>query len=147
MKEIILTQGKVALVDDSDYEDLITYKWHAARDHNTFYANRLVKVGKVKTTIGMHRQILGFPTGLKTDHIDGNGLNNQRSNLRAVTNRENLQNMHIQKSRKYPGVCIRKRWGTWIAYIKINGKRRHLGSFKEEGSAYSAYMAAVGELS
>ena len=80
-----------------------------------------------------------------TDHIDGNPLNNQRDNLRICSSRENNQN-HRHKSAtrnyssKYPGVYWHKRAEKWMAYIKINKKRKHLGLFLIEEEAAKAYQ-------
>jgi hypothetical protein len=93
MKEIILTQDKVALVDDEDFERVSAIRWHAhksGRRQKKIYAEAFRK-----GTLRMHRFILGLPQFGKeqvVDHLDGNGLNNQKSNLRIVTQKENMQN-------------------------------------------------------
>src|SRR3989304_2105986 len=86
MKEIQLSQGKVALVDDEDFEMLNRYKWSAMRGANTYYAytHIILESGK-RTSIAMHRVIMQTPVGYETDHRDRNGLNNQRFNLRICT--------------------------------------------------------------
>lgn len=89
MREIPLTQGKVALVDDEDYERLTRHKWYAVRAPHTFYACRNLPSPQ-KGPVGMHRAVLGLPPrvgpdGILADHWDGDGLNNQRSNLRQAT--------------------------------------------------------------
>lgn len=94
MKEIPLTQGMVAIVDDEDHLRLSKYKWYARRSINTFYARcslRRIK-GKPRPYLIMHRVILNAPAGLEVDHKDGNGLNNTRANLRLVTRRQNVIN-------------------------------------------------------
>jgi hypothetical protein len=94
MKEIPLTQGKVALVDDEDFESIANHKWCAHQRGNTFYAERS-RFGNRGGTILMHREILSTSdTALEIDHIDGNGLNNTRANLRVVTHAENMKNQH-----------------------------------------------------
>jgi dTMP kinase len=82
MKEIELTQGKVALVDDDDFEELNQFKWHVKKDHNrAFYAARVTPRPN-RRLIFMHRQILkDIPEGMEVDHVNGNGLDNRRSNL------------------------------------------------------------------
>jgi len=93
MKKIKLTKKQVALVDDSDYEELNRFKWHARKTVKTFYAERTFTIGNGKRkNVFMHRYIMQTPKGFDTDHIDGNGLNNQRSNLRVCTRSENLRN-------------------------------------------------------
>ena len=146
MKEIFLTQGQVALVDDIDYERLNCFKWCAQKDKNTFYARRYLSKKNGKSyMIQMHHEILGIPPkGLITDHRDGNGLNDQRENLRFVTYKQNNQNRKNQESSsKYPGVCWYKTTNKWIANIRINGKQKHLGFFADELEAFEAYRKAV----
>lgn len=145
-KEILLTQNKVAIVDDDDFERLLNYKWQAALMNGIWYAYRRETKGNRKS-IGMHTEIMGQPpSGKMIDHIDGDGLNNKKSNLRFVTRRQNAQNMHIKKSSKYPGVSYKKRYGTWEAYINFGNKKKCLGSFKTEEMAFSAYKDAVNEI-
>lgn len=130
------------MVDDEDFEKLNQYKWHAAKDGDRFYAKRSTQRPN-QATIRMHREIMGTPKDMKTDHIDGNGLNNCKSNLRIVTNRQNAQNRHDNISSKFPGVSWSNREKRWVARIKINGKIKHLGYFKVEAEAYNAYLKAL----
>lgn len=143
MKEIKLTQGKVALVDDEDFEYLNQWKWFAHKEGRTYYAHREIHTEKCKRYIlKMHHVITGIPpANLLCDHRDGNGLNNQRNNLRLVTKRQNAQNLQYSKSSQYPGVC--KYRNGWITRIRINGKRKYLGGFKTEIEAFNAYKNAV----
>jgi hypothetical protein len=149
MKEIKLTQGKVAVVDDCDYEELSKHKWLAQKNGNTFYAERGVRVDGKKTNIKMHRQILGLTKGdgKVIDHVNHNGLDNQRHNLRVCTNTENNCNQQTRsnpKSSKFKGVSRNKGKGKWRAYIKVNQKNIHLGRFTSELEAAKAYnLAAV----
>lgn len=146
MKKIQLTQGKVALVDDEDFERLNQFKWCVYRYGHLFYAGRAKSVGRKKqTTIRMHHEIIGKPSeGFETDHEDGNGLNNQRYNLRHVTHRQNCQNYkNIVKTSKYPGVSWFKQTKKWVAKIKINGVQKHLGYFVSEIEAFNTYCSAV----
>ena len=145
MKEIKLTQGKVALVDDEDYEDLNKYKWYANKDKNTFYAMRNEIINGKSRTVMMHRKIMNNNYNLLTDHIDGNGLNNCKSNLRIVTNRQNSQNRHINKSSKYVGVYWDKIAMNWKAQIRTN-KKIYLGTFKNEEDAHNAYKNKLKEI-
>ncbi|KKM14674.1 hypothetical protein LCGC14_1703720, partial [marine sediment metagenome] len=92
MKRIPLTQGKFAIVDDDIFDYLSQWKWYAQKDRNTFYALRNVVVkGKAKT-IRMHRQILNSKKGQQTDHLNGNGLDNRRCNLRICTRSQQAMN-------------------------------------------------------
>ena len=120
MKEIPLTQGYVALIDDEDYELVSKYKWHVRVCNTNKYANSNVQ--KKRTTMSMHRLIMGFPVGLQIDHCDHNGLNNQKSNLRVCTKDENNRNRIIgkNKSSKYKGVCWHKATKKWMSRIKLN---------------------------
>lgn len=143
MKEIPLNRGLSAIVDDDDFERLSQHRWFAHKVVNTFYAERYQTTApKKRTCIKMHSQIIDIPKSLQCDHIDGNGLNNQKSNLRVVNARENQQNRHTQKSSKYPGVYRMKRNGKWRAHITINGVVTHLGVFESEEAAGLCYKLA-----
>lgn len=140
MKEIVLTQGKVALVDDEDYLELSKFKWYTVKTAGLFYAVRHSHmISGMRHTIFMHREILAFPKGMETDHINGNGLDNRRENLRIVTTRENQQNRHTHKSSKYPGVDWKAKSNKWRSRIQIDNKSQHLGYFNDEKSAAQAY--------
>ena len=99
MKEIKLTQGKVALVDDRDYEALNCFKWYVTNPIKTrSYAVRSQQISpNVREKLRMHRVILQTPHGLLTDHINGNGLDNRRENLRIVTSSQNSMNRRLSK--------------------------------------------------
>lgn len=143
-KEIPLTQGKIAIVDDEDFEELSRYKWCAHKDGNTFYALRSIRKEDGKyTKITMHQQILGKKEGYEIDHINGNGLDNRHENLRHVTHRQNGQNRHISKSSRYPGVYWLKQRRKWYSRIRLNGKMKSLGLFNNEYEAFMAYVNAV----
>lgn len=145
MKEIQLTQGKVALVDEEDFERLNQFKWCAHKDCNTFYAKRWISRNAM---INMHHEILGYPLkGFMTDHQNGQGLDNQRHNLRFVTNRQNCQNKkNMIKASQYPGVSWHNRSGKWRARIWIDSVSKHLGLFVVETDAFAAYQNAVNVL-
>jgi len=145
MKEIPLTQDKIALVDDDDYGELCKFKWHAYIGNNTWYAKRNSSmVSGKRHTIKMHTAIICTPLGMQVDHINGNGLDNRRENLRIVTCRQNGQNLHIQKSSKYPGVSWNKNAKKWQSTIRIDGKKHHLGYSDDEFTAYSLYCVKSG---
>lgn len=153
MKEIELTQGKVAIVDDRDFELLSAYKWTAHdKNRKTFYAVRLVypngKYGAA-VSIKMHRLILGVnDPDVWVDHIDGNGLNNTRENLRVCTRAENQQNRGANRNNKsgFKGVIACKRSGKWIAKIMANRKSTHIGRFDTPEEAHAAYVRAAESL-
>lgn len=148
MKTIPLTQGKVALVDDEDYERLNAFKWYAKKDRYTFYASRMppnclgVHDGK-QNLILMHREVLR--TSGNVDHKNGNGLDNQKDNLRPATNRQNQHNKRKQigASSSFKGVGWNKRGQRWVARIMLAGVSQFLGGFKVETEAACAYDAAA----
>lgn len=141
MKEIQLTQGKVALVDDEDYESVNCFLWYARRNKRKFYAlSRTKSLDGKYIPISMHRFILDAPTGKQVDHIDGNGLNNTKVNLRLVNNSENHQNRDaVLGLSKYKGVGWHRRVNKWYAHIKLNGRHMHLGYFDVEEEAARIY--------
>lgn len=147
MKEIKLTQGKVALVDDEDFEFLNNHKWCAAKGENTFYATRM-EPGNPRTFILMHQQILGFPK--EVDHKDGDGLNNKRSNLRACTRSQNHMNRRpkIGCSSRFKGVSFNEkcRIHPWRVMIMVNYKRIYIGFYATEKEAALAYNQKAIEL-
>lgn len=147
MKTIQLTQGQVALIDDEDFETLNQFKWCAHKDPNTFYAER-VQTKPIRKTIKMHRLIMSVPIGFEIDHKDGNGLNNQRNNLRICTRSENQMNRRKKENSSsiYKGVSFHKREGKWRAVIMINGKYIGLGDFDSEVEAAKAYNTKAIEL-
>jgi hypothetical protein len=147
MKTIELTQGLCAMVDDEDYAELNAYKWCACKHANTYYAVRYSsrKSGK-RTKIYMHREIAKTPREMLTDHKDGNGLNNCKTNLRIATQRQNRQNIHTAKSSKYPGAYWDKRDERWRSMISVGKERRYLGNFKTDLEAHNAYLSALKSL-
>ncbi len=147
MKEIKLTQGKIALVDDDDYEKLSQNKWYVSkrRGGKCFYAVRNVPlVNKKQTIILMHREILNVPDGLSIDHKNGNGLDNRKENLRIATHSENGQNQNPHKDNRFciKGVHWREDIKKFRAGIRFNGKVIHLGHFNVLGDADQAYRVA-----
>jgi len=135
---IPLTQGKFAIVDVDDYDKLAKYKWHCRKAKNLFYAFR----SEGRKIVAMHRQIMNAPKGLVVDHIDSNGLNNRKSNLRLCTQAQNLHNKRPQHSKmysKYKGVTWVKGCNKWRANICNSGKSIQLGYFIEETVAAVAY--------
>jgi hypothetical protein len=161
MKEIQLTKGYVALVDDEDYDYLSQHKWRAHVCKRTVYAVRLVTEGAIpgKTRKGklaekpkrnavlMHRSVMDDPSkDLQIDHIDHNGLNNQKSNLRLCSRAGNMQNTRKainKKTSPYKGVTWNKQKSKFTAQIRINGKMQYLGPYLNDTDAALAYNEAA----
>lgn len=139
MKEIPLTRGQYAIVDDADYEALSQHRWHAIKPAGTYYATRRNGAKHVY----MHRAVL--ETTGPVDHINGNGLDNRRDNLRPATTAQNQWNTEKQANNTsgYKGVTYDKRARKWKAYIGVNGKRLHLGYFSTAEEAAIAYNDAA----
>lgn len=140
MKTIKISAGNEAIVDDSDYPLLSLIKWTTNKKENISYAwHRWF--GK------MHRFIMAADTGMHVDHIDGNGLNNQRSNLRICTPGDNYKNRRKIKIglSKYKGVKFEKRNTNrpWVSFIYTKTTHTYLGCFKTEEEAAKAYDVAA----
>ena len=146
MKQIKLTQGQIALVDDEDFEWLNSFKWCATRDGSRFYAVRSVIINGKRTTQQMHKLIMGDDSlKLLIDHKDRNGCNNQKENLRFCTSSENNMNKISRKNSSsiYKGVDWYRRDKKWRASIRVGGKLIHLGYFVIEEDAARAYDVAA----
>lgn len=136
---IPLTHGKSAVVDASDYDMLIGFKWRAIRIRQTWYAHTYVATGAEEF---MHRLIMGVGPGQRVDHRDGDGLNNRRSNLRPTTNALNQANRRRVRSKSgFKGVSQRS--GKWRAYITVASRFVSLGSFATAREAARVYDAAA----
>lgn len=141
--EIPLTQSKVTLVDEDDFAGLSSFSWCLHKDG---YAIRYATTSyKKQTAILMHRFLCGDPENMEIDHINGNRLDNRRSNLRIVTKQQNQWNASGKRnsSSRHKGVWFHKRSGKWESAITINGKQKYLGSFISEDSAALAYNQAA----
>lgn len=147
MKEIKLTKGFVALVDDEDYEYLSQWKWYALKNYNTYYATRAVYFPDIKKQkrVFMHRLIMNTPDEMFVDHKDFNGLNNQRMNLRNCTPHQSCFNRRkrLNKTAKYLGVNITTDKRYIRARIRFCGKLIDLGFFNTEEEAARAYDIAA----
>lgn len=145
MKTIELTRGKVALVDDDDYDELKQYRWTAVVYGGIWYALRWNGSG---TTL-MHRQILKAPPEFTVDHINHDGLDNRRANIRLATTAENNRNKRMKRNKAsgYKGVSYRlNRTKPWRAEISMNGKRIHIGYYETSTDAALAYDKKAKEL-
>ncbi len=148
MRTIPLTQGQVAFVDDEDYPELVKYKWRAAYSprSRTYYATRGICINHLPTTVMMHRSIMTPPSGFLVDHINFDGLDNQRSNLRLCSRNQNNQHIRPQArgtSSRFKGVYWSKKASKWRALIKANSQKYHLGYFILEEDAACAYNQAA----
>lgn len=145
MKKIPLNHGKFAMVDDADYEAVSQFTWHAKRARHKFCAARKIILSTGKpTTQRLHQFLLpGVP---RIDHRDGDGLNNQRENLRPATHTQNQQG-HRHKwagaTSQYRGVSWTRKYRVWVASIKANRKKIHIGHFHNEIDAAKAYDSAA----
>src|SRR3990167_7889855 len=145
-KEIPLTQGMVAIVDDEDFERVSQYKWRALKSRNTFYARRSTHRPDRKTVL-LHRFIIDAPEEYEVDHKDHNGLNCTRNNIRLATHSQNQGNriMDFDNRNGYKGVTCSN--GKWKSQIQVgNGKHKHLGRFDDILEAARAYDKAAREL-
>lgn len=140
---IVLTKGKKALVDGDMYEILNAMKWCSSQR----YAMTSIRLDFRKyKMIPMHHFVCGKPLhGYEIDHINGDGLDNRRTNLRVVTHRQNANNFRKHRNGKLPGATFG--CGNWQARIYVSGKRLHLGRFKTQEDAHIAYLKAWAELS
>ena len=148
-RRIPLTQGKYAIVDPDDFERLNKYKWHAKKFKNTYYAARSYRIGKNKKwlPIQMHREIIDPPEHLFVDHINHNGLDNRKANLRPATHAQNCRNRTYVNTKnlssKYKGVTRHKHTKKWYVRIGHNYKRKTVGLFDDEIQAAKAYDRAA----
>ena len=153
MKEIPLTQGTVALVDDEDFDALAAFKWCASRSRNTFYATRGVHRPDGRwTTEQMHRVVFArklgraLTDGVNPDHENRNGLDNRRENLREATvaqNRRNCRRHSANPASQYLGVTWRKYEKKWQAQIGIARECIYLGCYATELAAAQAREAFI----
>lgn len=137
--KIKLTLGQFATIDEEDLQVIGKITWQASkrRDGKGFYAIS-------SDGVRMHRMLLNAPSDMIVDHIDGDGLNNSRTNLRIGTQSQNCVNRKTTPGKYLRGTRPRK--GKWQAYIKYKGKQRSLGCFFTEELAHLAYLAEARKL-
>ena len=131
VKEIILKHGEVAIVDEDSYEMLSKYSWYSVKSRGALYA----KSGK---NTRMHRLILNISDSkLVVDHINGNGLDNRKQNLRVISSSENVKNRQRSSvGKRCPGVY--KVYNKWRAEVTVNYKNCYLGMHASEEEAINA---------
>jgi hypothetical protein len=141
-KEIILTQGKIAIVDDEMFEYLNQWKWCLISGR---YAATNMKINSKYKSIYLHRFIMNAPKNMQVDHIDNNKLNNIKSNLRLCNHTENMINRPTRSNSKsgYKGVIFYKRLNKYMAKINVNKKQLYLGLYIDPIHAARAYNAAA----
>lgn len=148
-REIPLTQGKVALVDDDDFDRVNAFKWCAVKMQSApqrrthWYAKHCIYVDGQAINIYLHRFILGTPDKIHIDHEDGNGLNCTKSNMRYASRRQNAWNtrVHLQSETGFKGV--RRAKIGWAAHISVDGKSRRIGAFTSIEQAARVWDAAA----
>lgn len=148
MRQIQLSRGKIALVDDADYNSLAQHKWSATKNGRTYYAVRGSPTPISKCwQIRMHRVILGASDRVEVDHINGNGLDNRKMNLRICNHAENLRCQKLRYDNKtgFKGVWFNKRarQNPYVASIRINYKSIHLSCHHIAKEAARAYDKAA----
>lgn len=147
MKQIPLSRGLFAIVDDNDYDNLMQWKWYVSGKYAA--RNRSIVGGKSRKIILMHRQIMGNPASW-IDHKNRNTLDNRRNNLRICTGSQSNMNKSVRKTSAHQikGVSwnYNKRGSDkkpYRARIFLNGKERHLGFFSTKEAAGEAYCKAA----
>lgn len=144
MKEIPLRSRAgvllaLTVVDDDDYERFARFTWRLFPHRQTSYAVRFDR--EIRRQRYLHRDLLGLVRGdgLEVDHIDGDGLNNTRVNLRAATSAEQSQNQTGRPgTSSFRGVCWDRSKGRWKAYATLHGRHRYLGHYDDENDAATA---------
>lgn len=138
---IVLPESKEVVIDDEDNALVAGYKWHARRYRNTFYVVACKYHGNYKQeTIYMHRLITRAPKGVLVDHINGDGLDNRRTNLRFCTTQENLRNQHaVRGASRFKGVSWDSNRKKWLSQIRVDGKQIFLARHASEIEAAKNY--------
>lgn len=144
IRYIPLTKNRFAIVDEADYERLSRFKWCVScTGRKKLYACRM----EGRRVVKMHREIMRPARGLVVDHIDGNGLNNCRANLRVCTYSQNLCNRQKYRgTTPYKGVFYRKDRDKYYARISFAGRKHYLGLYDDPVEAARAYDRKAREL-
>lgn len=143
MKSINLTNGKSAIVDDEDYEWASKHKWQY--DAHNGYAIRGHRQNGKRTTRKMHREIMKADVGIEVDHINGDKLDNRKSNLRLCGRSSNMANMKLKINNQsgYKGVSWSSRGNKWQVHIMVDNKSIYLGMYSDKEEAARAYDNAA----
>lgn len=142
---IPLTKDQTASIDLENYELIREYKWCANKHNNCWYAQTSKKFNNKVQKIYMHRLIMHAKKDQIIDHIDGNSLNNCRSNLRFCSHTENLYNTSARRNNKlgYKGIYWNKKEKKFRCYINVNKKNIHIGYFSTIEDAILSYNQAA----
>lgn len=140
-----LTQGMEAIIDIEDAALVSGANWYAVRDQQKFYAQRKIRVDGTRKTLKLHRLVSAVEASVFVDHINGDGLDCRRANLRAATCAQNLWNVgrRANNTSGFKGVNWHPTSQMWQAQIVFNKTRKHLGSFKKKEDAHKAYQDAA----
>jgi len=136
------------LIDDEDYQLYQKYKWYLHKGANTFYLRGYIPLKRKDGLKYFHRLILNPPANMEVDHINANGLDNRRLNLRVCTKSQNNANRKTVQSKTsgFKGVHLEKQTGKWRAEIICNNTRYRLGRFSDKMEAVNAYKKKSVEL-
>jgi hypothetical protein len=146
-KQIFLSKGKIAIVDDEDYEWLSQWRWYCIEGRYTAYAARTDN--KNKKTVYMHKEILGVQNGVIVDHKNRDGLLDTKDNLRICSYSQNAINRKKNKNNTsgYRGVFFDKKNGAYRAKIVVDGKIYRMGNFSSAVEAAVEYDKVAKEVS
>jgi len=150
--EMIITKSLndnfVTTVDERDKQILERYNWKVRlfplKNRKLYYV--IAWDSKLNKNVYLHRVITGAQNNEEVDHLNGNGLDNRRSNLRVGSHRQNQINRRKRGSSKYPGVYFEKSKKMWRARARVNGKNKCFGYFKNENEAFKAYLKGIYDL-
>lgn len=150
MKKIKTNLGKEIMYDEESEDIISRFHWSVFKDTNTFYANsHYYDEGNIRRSVQLHRLITGAKPGEIVDHIDGNGLNNQKNNLRIVDSSMNSINRNNKRKGSFLSKYIGVSWSIsnrkWVARIKSK-RCRWVAYFDKERDAGSAYLKKRNEL-
>lgn len=142
MRTMTLSTGEVALLDDDDYERFAAFRWTRSKSKRTSYAIR--SGGGGDSTVYLHREVAGAVQGQEVDHVNGNGLDCQRRNLRLATRSTNMANTRLYRSNTsgFKGVT-RTRSGRWMAQVMVDYRHICLGTFDDPTVAARAHDAGA----
>jgi hypothetical protein len=141
---MLISQGQQMVIDKSDLGFVENFSWSAESYNGTFYVKTNVRKNGKWTTAKLHRLLLNAKPNEFVDHINGNPLDNRRSNLRIVTRSQNIANSKVRKDSTsgYKGISWNKSLKKWMSYIDSNKKRIHLGYYNNIADASVARKEA-----